>query len=626
MTHFYGIFLNRGVPEDRGGELVAAMGQAFGRETYAIHDTPPTGRLCVGFAVPEKLSGRVAMPDLILHRDGLTLFGNVRLYNGDAIGATGTGSDLSILHRFVRQGHGLAGLNGDFAFGAYDHAAQQITLVRDQIGNRILYYAQMAEGLVFSTRIHCLFEIGFDRADVDPKSLATCLAMWFPGAGETFHPSIRELKPAHRLNIRPDGTSVENRFWSLEPRPGLTFKRDDEWVEHIRETFVRAVTSRMRDAERPGIRLSGGLDSSAVAGVMCARNPEISVRGFAHIPGEPTPALADDDAPYLKAVKDKWPNLSVTRVASRHFDLLSGPQHWDDIAASPCLDPYQFAVDALAAAQMDEDVDVILTGEGGDDGLSGFPETLLVESLLSLKFGDAWAEFRRMRTSDGYSVRKIVRAYLLPPLIPPSVKNAYRSMAVRPWHSELALNGNYVRDRGFLEHLAANGFPYLVAAPRTMRQQMQQRFSPVLSPLVALGDRYAGQKGFQVRHPLHDIDLLQSVCSAPASMMLTPDQDRALIRRVARPFLPGKVRNRPGKAPFVPDYLQRFETIAPELESRFSEFKKSMLWNSVCDARKPLAFFEQFDGSVVEKSEFGHLMHHVLMPYYLGCFLQSRGL
>jgi asparagine synthase (glutamine-hydrolysing) len=419
---------------------------------------------------------------------------------------------------------------------------------------------------------------------------------------------------------------IRHRYWSLEPRADLAFKRDDDWIGHIREAFVRAVTSRMRDVERPGVRLSGGLDSSAVAGAMCAEHPELDIRAFAHVPSGTYPAPADDDAPYLEAVVDRWPNLALRRVASDRFDLLSGPRHWDDLAASPCLDPFQFAVDALSEAQIEDDVDVVLTGEGGDDSLSGYPDTLLIESLLALRFGEAWRELRRLGTCEGYSLMKIARAYLLPPLVPPWMKNAYRSMAGRPWHDELALNQHYVRDRGFLNHLEANGFPYLAAAPLNMGQQLRQRFTPALSPLVAHGDRFAGQRGFQVRHPMHDKDLLQSVCSAPARLMVTAHQDRALIRRVAQPFLPDRVRDRPGKAPFVPEYLVRFEAIVPELKSRFCEFENSKLWSSICDARKPRTFLEQFDRSAVEKSEFGHLMHHVMMPYYLGCFLRARDL
>jgi hypothetical protein len=159
-----------------------------------------------------------------------------------------------------------------------------------------------------------------------------------------------------------------------------------------------------------------------------------------------------------------------------------------------------------------------------------------------------------------------------------------------------------------------------------MRQQLRQRFGPALSPLVALGDRFTGQRGFQVRHPLHDKDLLQSICSAPARLMVTQHHDRALLRQVAQPFLPDEVRERTGKAPFVPDYLARFETAIPELKNRFREFEKSEFWSSVCDVRKPGSFLAQFNRGAIEKSEFGHLMHHVMMPYYLGCFLHSRGL
>ena len=182
------------------------MAQAFVRETYAVHNAPPDGRLGVGVAMPNKLADRVALSDLLLRRDGLTLFGDIRLYHRDAIkparhGAleTSAESDLSLLHRYVRNDRDPARLNGDFAFGSFDESKRSLSLVRDPIGNRFVHWAQRPKGLAISTRVHCFFEIDIDRSNLGPTALATSLASRFPGAGRTCYRSINELEPAHRL-------------------------------------------------------------------------------------------------------------------------------------------------------------------------------------------------------------------------------------------------------------------------------------------------------------------------------------------------------------------------------------------------------------------------------------------
>jgi asparagine synthase (glutamine-hydrolysing) len=632
LTHFFGIFLDRDVPQDRGKEICAKMARAFGPETFASHSVQIVDRLCVGFAVPHCLANRDDKNTLFQRKSDLTLFGDVTLYNRETIeshaGKEAGGSQepaLAPLHRYLRNHGDLARLNGDFAFGLYDENKQQLTLVRDQAGSRILYYAKRPEGLLFSTRIHAFFETGFDRSDLDPIALASYLAMRFPGAGKTYYPAISELELAHRLDVRPDLTLAKQRYWSLQPQANLKFRRADDWIEHIRETFVRAVASRIKDAERPGIRFSGGLDSSSIAGVMCAERPQQEISAFMHVPTEAYPAVPDDDALYRQTAAEGWKNLTITPVRSDRFDLLTGPEYWENAAASPCVFAFQFGEEALAEAEFGQGVDVVLTGEGGDDGLSA-DAPLLIEAFLDMRFGDALREFRRLRTLRDVSSTSIIRNHLVYQLVPPSMRNAIKTMLGRPWHDALALSEEYITDKHFLRHLERNGFSDFVASPRSMREQLLQSFGPIWSPFNAFGDRFTGRYGLRVRHPMQDKDLLQSIYSAPPDLMIRGHPDRGLIRQVAEPFLPDAIRTRPGKAPFALDYFIRFQKAMPALAENFAEFERSALWCSICDARKPKSYLEQFDGDTIQKAEYGTVIEHVLLPYNMGCFLTSRGL
>ena len=605
------------------------MVQAFDPATFIRQEGMGSGRLCVGFAVPRRLAGRLSDADRIVRGDGLILFGDVTLYNGDSIGAertpaAGYTSGVALLHPFLREGGDPARLNGDFAFGMYDENKRTLTLVRDQIGNRIIYYAHRPQGLVFSTRIHALFEAGFDRRDLDPMALASFLVMRSPGAGRTYYPGISELEPAYLLDVRPGRRPAKKRYWSLQPDSGLDFKQPEGWIDHIRSVFVQAVTSRMAGSERPGLKLSGGLDSSSIAGVMCSRYPDLAIRGFAHVPSQPSVPAEDDDAPYLKAVDDLWGNLSLNRVRSDRFDVLSGPGYWQHVAAAPCIDPFFFAENALAQTMFEENIDVVLSGYAGDHCFSGYSHPVLVEQLAGLRWSEAAREIRRLQKQPDKSIFDIIAGRIVARLVPAHLKNARKAFLGRPWHADLAVSADFLANRDFMDHLRQNRFHALMNSPLTMRGQYRQNITAEMSHFIAFEDRFENEHGYHSRRPMLDIGLLQAVMSAPSDLVVGNRHDRALIRKVAGPFMPASVCERSGKSPFVPDYPTRLAPSARRLADQISDFRSLDTWRQVTDVAKVDRMLDVLGNTApMSDAYFVRVLHLALMPYYAGHFIQE---
>ena len=601
------------------------MARAFDRTPYRCGDVHQNDRLLVSLATP--VWAKEKSNEYLINGDGLTVFGDATLYNSEAVssdaGTATTGkSDLAIIHDYVRNEGDLAKLNGDFAFGIYDEQTRRLSLVRDQIGIRIVYFAKCPEGLVFSSFIHALFETGIDRKRLDPEALASYLALLCPGAGKSFFPEISELEAAHCLTAEPNGQIAKRRYWALEADNSLRFTKDRDWVHYLREELVRSVRQRTGCSTRIAVQLSGGLDSSSIAGILCSEFPEIEITGYFHLPSMPYPELPDDDFPYLAALEEKWPNLRIAKISSADRDILSGPERWYATAACPCIDAFQFAEDALADAALDDNVEVVMTGEGGDDGLSIHAGPQLLEIALNRDLRGLLAEFRRLRSVEGRPFLSIVRNQVVSPIATTGAKNIFRKLAGRPWHEELAIHQDLIDDKHFRDHLRNCGFHSLVPAPLTVSGQIRAAYSSTMAPYYTFGERVSRTKGHRVQNPMLDIELLQSVCSAPSRLFVSDHHDRALIRDVARPFLPASIRDRPGKAPFIPDYFVRLEAAVPALLDAFDRYGNCNLWMDVCDAQKPKRLLADFRSRTNSEADYSQTIQHVLLPYFLGRFIE----
>ena len=143
-----------------------------------------------------------------------------------------------------------------------------------------------------------------------------------------------------------------------------------------------------------------------------------------------------------------------------------------------------------------------------------------------------------------------------------------------------------------------------------------------MAPYYTFVERVSQSNGHRVQNPMLDIELLQSICSAPSHLFASDNHDRALIRDVARPFLPPPIRDRPGKAPFIPDYFVRLDAAVPVLLDAFDRYRHCDLWMDVCDAQKPKRVLSEFRSQTNKEADYSQMIQHVLLPYFLGRFIE----
>ncbi|MEU8677640.1 asparagine synthase (glutamine-hydrolyzing) [Streptomyces sp. NPDC048560] len=158
-----------------------------------------------------------------------------------------------------------ARMEGMFAYASWEPGPRRLTLVRDRLGIKPLYYAQIADGVVFGSEPKAVLAHPAVPSRLDLDGMRELLLSAHPmikTPGRSVFAGLDELTPGTVAVISPEGTRTR-RYWSLTP----VEHRDDlpTTVAQVRSLLDAAVTRQLRADVPVSVLLSGGLDSSAIA-------------------------------------------------------------------------------------------------------------------------------------------------------------------------------------------------------------------------------------------------------------------------------------------------------------------------------------------------------------------------
>jgi len=431
-------------------------------------------------------------------------------------------------------------LLGDFVVAVSEETTRRVVCIRDSMGQRPLFHFTGPHGVVFASEVQQVVRHVAASTGVPPAFNDAMIAEYLSGepqtVAETLWRGVYRLPPAHSLEITSRGTVVR-RYWDFDPEARVEYAHAGEYAEHFRDVFTRAVDCRVRGTGPVGVFLSGGIDSSSVAGLAQAAQRAAgreAIRAFTvAFPGRPC-----DETVYSQAVVDKW-SLPATRIdaapPSRETLALRAAQDLD-IPPSPT----SLVADPLRARAASAGVRVLLTGYGGDDFFTGDPSSRL--DLLREGRVVAWG---RAMISPVLSHR--VRG-LLRPVVgarPP------RRRWIRPeFVSRVALEDR-LRPR-----------PALPFA--TLEQRESHRSATSLTQILGdeVEDRTAHASGIDQRHPFYDRRVAEYGLALPVGQRSNGREIKIVIRRALADYLPPLVAARTtlaDKAEFSSTYVEAIE-------------------------------------------------------------------
>lgn len=481
------------------------------------------------------LDGRIDNRDDLISALGLVAEGRV-VPDGEILAAALERWDEEACTRLI----------GDFAFAAWDRRERRLILACDQTGGRSLYYHAAPDRLLFATTVSALLAVPGVPRDLDETTLAHALVNHVPPPiGRSMFRAIAMLPAAGRM-VWQDGMVRVDRYWRPDFSRRIHFRRDEDYVDAAREILDRAVAVRLR-AEGPVVcRLSGGLDSPAVAATAARLVTPSPLHALTLVP-DPTACLPRDDAwvldewSHAQAVAGPFPNLIHHRVPA----VFPEEEDDGDFAYFPrCGWPRRQVFNGQWFASLVPRVrslgaKVVLGGQSGNATLTYNGLGALADRLASLDFPGAIQDVRGILRRHGHGW-DWVRFNLLRRIAPPWLVATYRQARGRriPWRFQAAVNP------GFGEGLRmADAWDRGEAGQATGSLDQRDRLTLLehfwFGRSILAGNRLA--EGFELRDPLGDVRLIDFCTGIPPEQFVRGGTTRSLARRVLADRLPAKV-------------------------------------------------------------------------------------
>lgn len=448
-------------------------------------------------------------------------------------------------------------LLGPYALLRFDPTEQTVLVARDPLGVRRLVYHQSPRVLVVASEEAAVLAtsatVGIDPRPDEASLAAHCAVRPFP-QGRTAFAAVEELPAGHRIRWRREGTGeLARRGRSFFPqrvsRPG----RDGERVEELREILDRAVACRLRapsGATPPGVLLSGGLDSSAVAASAAG---ELRRRGAGPLTTVSwvfeTPELAAcDESRWIRQIADRLGARSLTVAGDLLLPLADlGAEPWPRNPSTPLENPYRaLKVEAYARAR-EAGCRALLTGAYGDHLYTGGGRWLTEE----LRAGRA---VRAARLLASGLARRGLRE--------PGLRHQVRTLLGRgargpaeapPWLTP--------------EARALLPVEESPATPASLRPEQVAGLVASLSPRTAAVESFhAARSGIDLRHPYRDLRLVRFFLSLPADLLLRHGRWKRIAREAGRGRLPDSVLDREEPTSLLPFFRRGLERSRPRVD------------------------------------------------------------
>ncbi len=494
--------------------------------------------------------------------------------------ATPSTDDLARLYgRLLRQSPARCDLRaiGEYAAASFDLAQQTLRLVRSPLRAPPLHYQQRGHRVIASTVPRPILAAG-TTPQLDALKLAdnawfnynTDRTGWYEGLAKVPLGSTVEFGT---------GAARTRRYYDPLALPQVRLPRAEDYVEQAGVLLKQAVAASLDGFSRPGVLLSGGLDSSLVAGAALEILPPAQdLPAFTFVPqadwdGRVPPGTYGDERPYVDAFAALHPRvrphyLDNHGLAFNHrmpeLFHLTGIAPINLSNYSPYHEPWRAAQQAGC--------DVLLLPQWGNETFSNAGEWGLIEYFLRGRWGELTAGLRALADDDRPMWRRVIGECLLP-LLPPALWRWQRAVRGVRDTRELAspLRADYVAAHGLNARGDAQGGALGAATPRNQRQWLTRALNGAFEESADVWLGFEQLYGVAMRDPAAYRPLAEFCFGLPTDLYLRGGENRWLARQLARGVLPEAQRTNLRSGRHHPDWLAK---LAPQREALRAELDR----------------------------------------------------
>lgn len=493
-----------------------------------------------------------------------------------------TTSAHTILALFRRDGESvLKRLRGSFTVALVDREVRRAVLARDPLGSRPLFFAEHHGTLVCAATPTTLFRAHGVPSTPNRAALADHLCHRWTDPRETFFEHVQRVPPGSCLQIA-GGRFTVARYWDPLPADEPSVWATAAEVEQFDRLFEQAV-ARCTDQGRPGVFLSGGLDSISIAAVASDRArtgqgamPRALSLGFAGT----TCDERDVQRTVAQALGMPASQIDFTAALGGR-GLLEQAAEVNIGLPSPLLNTWAPAYLTLARAGVAQGVETVMSGSGGDEWMTVSP--LLAADLIRrgdltgfLRFLSVW------QRSFAYSRARLLWSGSWTFGLRPLAGVALHRVAPQWWQASR-------------QRRAVGRDPEWVAPDPALKRQQVDRaarwlgpsnpssgfyFQEVRSsldhPLTSLEFEeqfeFGHRVGVRFMHPYWDADLVDLLYRTPPEVLDKGGWSKGLVRRTLAGRFPDLALNRQRKVPATTFYRSILTREAPALLNRVGNF------------------------------------------------------
>jgi asparagine synthase (glutamine-hydrolysing) len=460
-----------------------------------------------------------------------------------------------ILHAYEEWGPAcVSRLRGMFAFAIYDCRLQttdrtaplasadgRLLLARDRVGKKPLYYYRDADRLIFASEIKAILAHPYVPRWVNRRVIPLYLVYGYVPAPATMLEGIYELPPGHTLTVQDGQVSIQ-QYWDVTYAgvPDLHLS-EQAYIERLRELLEEAVRIRLVSDVPLGAFLSGGLDSTAVVGLM------------ARLMGQPvkTFAIGFEDDPSFNELE--CARLAARTYGTDHHEFVVRPDAIDLLPKLVWHSDQPFADSSaiptyLVSKLTRQHVTVALTGDGGDELFAGY-ERFAAARLAEVYRRTPWV----MQAALAHFLRALPESTRYDSFVR-RTRRFVESAALPLARRYLGWVGIF--HDGFIRELLVNGTDIdPVDHFKTYFDQVQDvdsigqllyvnTKSYLPGDLLVKTDRMTMANSLEARCPFLDQELLEFAARIPSDLKLKRLTTKHILRRALEGLVPREIIHR----------------------------------------------------------------------------------
>ncbi len=489
----------------------------------------------------------------------------VLAYNGEVYNAPQIRDELSLLgHKF--KGHsdtevivqafeewGILNSSqkfiGMFALAVWDNKLEELTLMRDRLGVKPMYFGKINNTFFFGSQLKSFFVHPLWKNQINKDALSRFIKFNYVPAPYSIFQDISKLRPATILTIDKQQKINTVKYWDIEKivvhqKSNMLYESESVIIKNLEDLLKSSVKMRMLSDVPLGAFLSGGIDSSLVVSLM----QELSnskIKTFTIGFNEKD----HNEADFAKEVAD--------HLGTDHYELILDPhQALNFIPSLPEIYDEPFAdssqIPTLLVAKLSrEQVTVALSGDGGDELFAGYNRYYLWNNIFS-KIAWLPKSLRKIlaKTISATSlntweqVNKLVkfrnlgdRLYKLANILPFKSAQDFYNKVISFWLDQDPLLYNAV------------GNSYDINIPKDLNVIEEMQFLDLNNYLpddiLTKVDRASMTYSLEAREPLLDHRLVEFSWQLPMNYKIRNGQQKWILKKILTKYVPEKLINRP---------------------------------------------------------------------------------